>query len=107
MLSEQEGCQVLLRAFEAAGYRMQTHYSLELPSGARISLDGYDPERKVGFEYITDEAGDRQELTPAVVEELEDAIQAGNFALLLVDELEVAEADELAALARQFLERVP
>ena len=59
----------------------------------------------MGFEYITNEAGDREELTPAVVEELEDCIQAGQFTLLLVDELEVESGDELAALAQQFLER--
>lgn len=105
MLSEHEGCQVLTRVFTAHGYRLQAHHPLQLPSGFRVSLDGYDPEKKVGFEYITNEAGDRQELTPEVIEELEDGIDAGRFILLLVDELDISSAEELEQLAQRFLER--
>ncbi len=105
MLSEHEGCEVLTRVFEAHGYQLQAHHPLSLPSGARVSLDGYDPQQKVGFEYITNEAGDRQELTPEVIEELEDGIEAGHFMLLLVDELDISDAAELEQLARRFLER--
>jgi len=105
VLSEVLGCQILKKVFAARGYRMESQYLLELPSGARVHLDGYDPEKKMGFEYITSEAGDRQELTPSVIEELEEAIEAGQFSLLLVDELDVSSQEELAELASRFLER--
>ncbi len=96
MISELEGAATLKRCFEAAGLTIVEHHPLRV-GGRTIHLDGFDPERRIGFEYLTSEAGDRAELTADVVLELEAHMRVGDYYLLLVDEREV---DSVAALER-------
>ena len=50
-----------------------------------VILDGWDAARRVGFEVLTSEAGDRDAFTPAVVEVIEDTMRRGEAHVLLVD----------------------
>jgi len=102
---EAEGRAVLRRCFEARGLTITEDYRLH-DDGVPITLDGYDPSRRIGYEYITTEAGDRIEVTPAVIAELERRMVAGTLAVLLVDELDVAVARDLEAGAAAFLDEV-
>ena len=97
---------MLERCFSAAGFHIEHGFKL-VGAGFEVVLDGYDPARRVGYEYLTTEAGDRVELTPAVVAALEAAIERGDFHLLLVDELEVADEAELELAAQRFIARLP
>lgn len=102
-LSEAEGREVLKARFEAAGFAIEEDHLLRA-AGADVRLDGYDPRARVGYEFITTQAGDRAEFTPAVVAALEAGNRAGAWALLLVDEAEV-DANTLAFAADRFLQR--
>jgi hypothetical protein len=102
VVSEREGSAVLAERFTAAGYRIESEYPYEL-LGSTIRLDGYDPAARVGFEYLTTEAGDREELSPAVIAELEARMGRGELFLLLVDEREVADVELLRFAADHFL----
>lgn len=93
---------MLRRCFEAEGLTIAVDHRLH-DDGVPITLDGYDAARRVGYEFITTEAGDRVEVTPEVVAELERRMDAGQLAVLLIDERDVAGAAELEAGARAFL----
>jgi len=102
-VNETEGRTVLRKAFEAAGLRVVEDFALEV-AGKTIHLDGYDPDRKLGYEYLTTEAGDREELTADVLRELDRRIGEGELAVLLVDELDGLDAALLNRAAEGFLD---
>jgi sugar phosphate isomerase/epimerase len=102
VIPESEGAATLKRCFEAAGLTIVVHHPLRV-GGRTIHLDGFDPARKVGFEYVTSEAGDRAELTADVVAELEAHMRVGDYYLLLVDEREVDSVEALERAAAHFL----
>jgi hypothetical protein len=104
-MDEAEGCALLKKHFSAAGYDITEHFPFD-EQGVRFSVDGFDPERRVGYEYITTAAGDREEVTPHVLIALEKRMGAGELYILLVDEREVLRADDLAGAADRFLARV-
>jgi hypothetical protein len=101
-MSESEGRAVLKDRFEAAGLEIDEDQRLT-GEGYDFVADGYDAARRVGYEYVTTEAGDRVELPPAAIAALERDMAAGKLVLLLVDERDVAGEDDLAAAAERFL----
>ncbi|MGE0712174.1 MAG: hypothetical protein AB7N76_29805 [Planctomycetota bacterium] len=103
-LTEAEGCALLRVRFQEAGYAIQEHAPFE-EGGVRVELDGFDPAARVGYEYLTTEAGDREEFTPEVVGALEARMRAGELFLLLVDEQDV-DARGLSLAAERFLQVV-
>lgn len=104
-MDETQGSEVLAACFERAGLQVQRGYAFD-ERGVRVSLDGFDPVRRVGFEFITTEAGDRAEFTPAVVAELERRMAAGDLYLLLVDEADIPSEAVLVDAADAFLARL-
>lgn len=102
-LTEQEGCALLKARFEAAGFTITEHHPFE-EHGLELTLDGFDTDQRVGYEYITTEAGDREEFTPEVIATLEGAMRSGDLVLLLVDEADV-DARGLDFATEQFLQR--
>jgi hypothetical protein len=102
-LTEEEGCAILLAAFQEAGFSIEENFRFQ-EQGLDIGLDGFDPQRRVGYEFITTQAGDREELTPEVLTALEARLEKGELILLLVDEADVDPA-RLRRVAQQFLER--
>lgn len=101
-MNERDGCALLRERFIAAGLAIQEGFAFA-EGGLAITLDGFDPARRVGYEYLTNEAGDRAELTEEVVAELEDRMRRGELFLLLIDEAEVDGAATLARAADHFL----
>ena len=72
----------------------------------KVNLDGYDPARRIGFEFITTEAGDRAEFTDGVVAMLERRMAMGELYLLLIDEHEALTPEALRFAASGFLSRL-
>ena len=104
MLTEREGCKLLRSHFETAGLSIIDDFSFD-EEGVRVELDGFDPQRRVGYEYITTEAGDREEFTPQVIEALESRMVKGEISLLLIDETSCS-PEMLANAAEGFLARL-
>lgn len=102
MIDEKTGSRVLAARFTAAGLSLKDDYPFAA-AGRTIHLDGYDPERKIGFEYLTTEAGDREEITPEVVADLELRMGRGELFVLLIDEREVEDEATLIHAADHFL----
>ena len=107
-MDEATGCGLLKEQFTQAG--LDIHVNFPLAEGAiRFNVDGFDPVRRIGYEYITTAAGDREELTPEVMTALETSMaQAapGGLYIFLIDELDISGPDELRHAAAQFLARV-
>ena len=103
-MNEREGTELLHRLFTARGLEIQRDVPFD-ELGVSVSLDGYDPARRIGYELITTEAGDRESFTPEVVERLEQRMARGELYLLLVDEADSSE-EALARAAAGFLDRL-
>ena len=104
-MNEHEGSAKLREVFEAAGCSITEGFRLPLAAG-EVSLDGWDERRRVGYEFITTAAGDRAEFTPAVVDELESRMRAGELFVFLVDEVDFANEGVLERAARRFLDQL-
>jgi len=104
-MNEREGRKVLRRRFEAAGLHITESHVIEV-DGLAIELDGYDAERGIGYEYITTEAGDREGVTPELVDALERHMDAGDLYVLLVDERDIPDRGLLDRAAEGFLGRL-
>ncbi|MCC6559038.1 MAG: hypothetical protein IT372_39445 [Polyangiaceae bacterium] len=101
-MNEREGCVLLKAVFEAAGLAIEEAYPFA-EGDASISLDGFDPARRVGYEYVTTEAGDRREITPEVIAALDARMERGELFVLLVDERDVPDEAALRFAAEGFL----
>jgi hypothetical protein len=100
-MNERTGATILKRVFEGRGFTI----SEDVPMGdPPVVLDGYDHVAKVGYEWITTEAGDREEFTAEAIAVLEARIAAGELHLLLIDETEALAEAELVLMAERFID---
>jgi hypothetical protein len=104
-MTEAEGCAVLREEFSAAGFAIVERFIFD-EGGVKVDLDGWDASKRVGYEYITDEAHDRDEFTPRNVAALEARMRAGELWLLLIDEHDAEAEAELRQVARAFLDHL-
>lgn len=104
-MTEAEGCALLLAHFTAAGYTVAQNFHFH-EGDIEVDLDGWDAAARVGFEYITREAGDDRQFTPETLARFEARMDKGELYVLLVDEHEAVTADALDAAARAFLAEV-
>ena len=96
---------MLRRCFTAAGLAIEENvrFVVDDAAGAVVHLDGWDASRRVGYEYITTEAGDPAEFTPAVIDALEARMRKGDLWVFLIDERDIATEAALASAAEAFL----
>ena len=69
-------------------------------------IDGWDPQARVGFEFLTSEDEDHDDLTLDEYKELSAAQRRGELAVFIIDEVEPFSAEDLAAEAHEFLDEV-
>jgi len=105
VIGEQEGCTLLTQAFSSRGYTIKTNVKLEFP-GVSMTADGWDAAAKVGFEYLTHEAGDHLDLAPNELTALTAMMERGELYMLLIDEHQVDLAEDLTWAAQRFLDEV-
>ncbi len=101
-MTESQGRAVLKRCFEAAGLLILEDQHLS-GAGYDVVADGWEAARRIGYEYITVEAGDPIEFNPTALAALEAENESGALSLLLVDEHDVGGEAELALAAERFL----
>ncbi|MFM7109074.1 MAG: hypothetical protein ACKOZU_10865 [Planctomycetaceae bacterium] len=104
-LSEDEGCDLLARAFRARGYAIKRNVRFR-EYDVEFQVDGWDAKARVGFEFLSSEAHDHDDLTLGEFKRLMAAQQRGELALFIVDESEQLTAPDLAAAAEEFLDEV-
>ena len=104
-LSEFDGCDLLARLFRARGYAIKRNQIFR-EYGVEFHVDGWDPQARVGFEFLTSEDEDHDDLTLEEYKTLCDAQRRGELALFIIDEVEPLSEKDLAAEAHEFLDEV-
>src|SRR5262249_34664759 len=83
-LSEAEGGARLRAACAQAGYQIVEDYPFD-EDGVQLTLDGWDPRHRVGYEYITREGGDLDQFRSENIGKLVRRMERGELHLLLID----------------------
>jgi len=104
-LSETEGCDLLARLFTKRGYALKRNVQFR-EYGVEFHIDGWDPKARVGFEFLTSEDEDHDDLTLEEYKTLTAAQRRGELALFVIDEVEPVSAEALVAEAHEFLDEV-
>ena len=104
-LSETEGCDLLVRLFRARGYRLARNVRFR-EYGVEFDIDGWDANARVGFEYLTSEDDDHDDLSLVEYQALMDQQRRGELSLFVIDEVEPISAADLEEQANEFLDEV-
>ena len=104
-LSETQGCDLLARLFRARGYAIERTV-LFREYGVEFHVDGWDAKKRVGFEFLSSEDDDHDDLSLSEYQALGVAEQRGELALFIIDEVEPLSAADLALQANDFLDEV-
>lgn len=101
-MTERDACALLKARFEAAGYQITENEPFD-EDGIHFEIDGFDAGARVGYEYITDEAGDTWDVDDAVVAALAARLREGTLSVLVIGENDAPDAAALARAADAFL----
>ena len=104
-LSEFEGCTLLARLFRRRGYVIERNVMFR-EYGVEFHIDGWDRKARVGFEFLTSEDDDHDDLSLEEYNSLTDAQRRGELAVFIIDEVEPVSAADLLAEANDFLDEV-
>jgi len=105
MIREAEGTARLAEVFRARGYNVAREFAFA-EGDVTFNIDGWDAGARVGFEFRTSEAGDKEDLTDVELASLAARMEAGELFILIVDDTDVASLDELGGYAERFLDVV-
>ena len=101
-MDERSACALLKQRFQAAGFTIEDNRTFD-EDGIRFEIDGFDPDRRVGYEYLTEEAGDSWDVDEAVIAALEERRKRGDLHILIIDETHAPDPASLATAADTFL----
>lgn len=93
-MEERAACAQLKQRFEAVGFHIKENQPFD-EDGVRFDIDGFDAAHRVGYEYVTSEAGDGWDVDDDVIAALHERRKRGELYVLVVDE---ADAPDQAAL---------
>jgi hypothetical protein len=101
-MTEKDACALLKARFQKAGYKIAENVMFD-EDGVAFEVDGFDAAKRVGYEYVTDEAGDTWDVDSDVVAALEARRDAGELFILVVGEADAPDAAALGRAADLFL----
>lgn len=104
-VSETRACDLLSRVFRARGYSISRNVMFH-EYGVEFHVDGWDAAARVGFEFLSSEDDDHDDLTLREYKTLMDAQQRGELSLFIIDEVEPLSAADLTATVHEFLDEV-
>jgi hypothetical protein len=104
-LSEAAGCALLTKLFRARGYSIRRNVAFR-EKGISFDIDGWDAKARVGFEFLSSEKDDHDDLSLQEFERLKDAEHRGELFIFVVDEVEPLSAAALRDAAESFLDDV-
>jgi hypothetical protein len=105
-MDERAACALLKARFEAAGFQIEENRPFA-EAGVEFEIDGYDAARRVGYEYVTSEAGDSWDVDDRVIGVLAEQRRLGELFVLVVDEAAAPDAATLGSKADAFLAEIP
>ncbi|MEO8841959.1 MAG: hypothetical protein ABI591_30025 [Kofleriaceae bacterium] len=101
-MTEKAACALLKARFQKAGYKIAENVAFD-EDGIAFDVDGFDAAKRVGYEYVTDEAGDTWDVGSDVGAALEARRDAGELFILVVGEADAPDAAALGRAADLFL----
>jgi hypothetical protein len=101
-MTERDACALLKARFEQAGYAIAENITLD-EQGVHFEIDGYDADKHVGYEYVTEEAGDSWDVDGDVIDALNAARRAGELFVLVVNEADAPDSGSLGKAADAFI----
>lgn len=101
-MTERDACALLKARFEKAGYEIDDNVPFD-EDGVRFEIDGFDAAKRVGYEYVTEEAGDSWDVDGEVIDALNAARRAGKLFILVVNENDAPDAGSLGKAADAFI----
>lgn len=104
-VSETKACDLLARLFKSRGYAVSRNVMFR-EYGVEFHADGWDPRARVGFEFLSSEDEDHDDLTLAEYQTLMAAQKRGELSLFIIDEVEPVSAADLLRAATDFLDEV-
>jgi hypothetical protein len=104
-MTEREACALLKSHFEAAGYKIAENQAFD-EDGVTFEIDGFDATARVGYEYVTEEAGDSWDVDGRVIEALAERRKAGDLHVFVIDEAAAPDAKALERAAQAFLAEI-
>lgn len=104
-ISETEACDLLSRLFKSRGYAIRRNLVFR-EYGVEFHVDGWDAKNRVGFEFLTSEDDDHDDLSLEEYQTLSAAQQRGELSLFILDEVEPLSEADLAEMANEFLDEV-
>jgi hypothetical protein len=105
LLSETNACDLLARLFRKRGYAIARNIPFR-EYGVSFHIDGWDSKARVGFEFLSSEDDDHDDLTLEEYKTLMDAQHRGELALFIIDEVEPLSTDDLTYTVNEFLDEV-
>lgn len=105
MLHEDDGCRILKTVFERRGFSIVEEFPFR-EGDVSFTADGWDPNARVGYEFMTTTQKDHEDLQPDELLRLTEWIEAGSLFLFIVDETDIESENELIAAAEAFLDEV-
>lgn len=105
ILSETTACDLLARLFKKRGYAIMRNLMFR-EYGVSFHIDGWDAKKRVGFEFLTSEDDDHDDLSLGEYQTLMTAQQRGELALFILDEVEPLSIADLTETANAFLDEV-
>lgn len=105
LLSETKACDLLAGLFRARGYTIVRNIPFR-EYGVSFHIDGWDAKARVGFEFLTSEDEDHDDLTLDEYKTLMAAQQRGELSLFVIDEVEPLSTADLAESVEEFLDEV-
>ncbi len=105
MLSEKDGCKILKAVFEERGFAIEENVPFD-EKGVQFECDGWDAKARVGYEYMTQEATDHEDLDPDELLRLSEWAAQGGASIFIIDETDIETPEELAEAANRFLDEV-
>jgi hypothetical protein len=104
-LSEAAGCDLLAKVFRARGYTIARNLRFR-EYGVEFHVDGWDAKARVGFEYLSSEDDDHDDLSVVEYQALMEQQRRGELSLFVIDEVEPISAADLEEQANEFLDEV-
>lgn len=104
-LSEAAGCDLLAKVFRARGYTIARNLQFR-EYGVEFHVDGWDAKARVGFEYLSSEDDDHDDLSVVEYQALMEQQRRGELSLFVIDEVEPISAADLEEQANEFLDEV-
>jgi hypothetical protein len=104
-LSEAAGCDLLAKVFRARGYAIARNLQFR-EYGVEFHVDGWDAKARVGFEYLSSEDDDHDDLSVVEYQALMEQQRGGELSLFVIDEVEPISAADLEEQANEFLDEV-